>query len=122
MVSTRKKKTNRKAIKQLNETLINFITGINTIMGVSENENLEQQASGCYRDSERIIDNASQNQVTGNTTDDGIRKAVISAVVVVKNRMYDGKLTETIVVVIPGVETAVISVVNSSKNGHISVF
>ena len=65
-----RRRTSRKATYQLNETMNDFITGNNTNMGVTENENLEQQANGRHRDFEGSVDNASQNQVFGNNTDD----------------------------------------------------
>ena len=85
-------------------------------MGVAENENLEQQANGHHRDFERIIDNASQNQVIGNNTDDRIRDAVDSAVIAVENRMHDVILTAMNDMVIPRVEMAVRSITGSSGN------
>ena len=94
MVSTRKKKNQQKRqLSYLNETLNDFIHGSNTNMGVSETENLEQQASGRHRDFERIVDNASQNQVIGVNTDDRIIDAVNSAVIAVENRMHDAIFT-----------------------------
>ena len=90
MVSTRKKKNQQKRQRsQLNETLNDFIIRNSTNMGVPENENLEQQASGRLREFEGIIDNASQNQVIGNNTDNMITDAVDSNVIAVENRMHD---------------------------------
>ena len=61
MVSTHKKKNEQKRqVSQLNETLIDFIIGNNTNMGVTEKEKLERQASGRHRIFEKIVDNASQ--------------------------------------------------------------
>ena len=122
MVSTRKKKKQqKKQLSQLTETLNDFIIGMNTNMGVTENENLKQQASGCHRNIERIVDNASQNQVIGNNTDDRIRDAVDSAVIAVENRMHDAILTAVNDGVIPRVEMAVISITGSSGNGPNSI-
>ena len=81
MVSTRKKSQQKRQLSQLNETLNDFIIGMNTSIGVTENETLKQQASGCKRNIERIVDIASQNLVIGNNTDDRIRDAVNSAVI-----------------------------------------
>ena len=94
MISTRKKKNQQKnQLSQLNETLSDFISGNNTNMGLSEKENWEQQASGGHRNFDRIDENASQNQVIRNNTDDRIRYAVDSTVIAVENRMHDAILT-----------------------------
>ena len=123
MVSTRKMKNQQKRqFSQLNETLNDFIIGNNTNMGVTENENSEQQASGRHRDFERIIDDASQNQVIGNNTDDRSRDVVDSAVIAVENLMHDAILTAMNDVVIPRVEIAVRSITGSSGNGRNSIF
>ena len=60
-----------------------------------EKKNLQQQAYGRHRNFERIVDNASQNQVIGNNTDDKLRDAVDSAVIAVENCMHDAILTAT---------------------------
>ena len=89
MVSKRKKKNQQKRQRsQLNETLNDFIIGDNANGVVSKIDNLEQQASGRHWDFKRTVDNASQNQVIGNNTDDRIRDAVDSAVIAVENRMH----------------------------------
>ena len=122
MVSTRKKKNQQKRhFTQLNETLNDFIIGNNTNTGVSENEILEQQASGRHRYFERIVNNASQNQLRGNNTDDGIRDAVETAVIAVENRMQDAILTATKDVVFARVEMAIKSITGSSGDGHNSI-
>ena len=86
-------------------------------MCVTEIGNLEQRTSGHHKDFERFVDNACQNQVSGNNTDDRIRDAVDSAVIVVGNRMYDAILTAINDVVIPRVEMAVRSITASCENG-----
>ena len=122
MVSTRKEKIRQKRqISQLKETLKDFVFGNNTNMGVSGNGNLEEQASGHHRDFERIVDNASQNQVIGNNTDDKIRDAVDSVVIVVENRMHDAILTAINDVVIPQVEMTVRPITRTPGNGPNSI-
>ena len=122
MVSSRKKKNQQKRqLRQSNETLNNFNIRNNTNVGLSENEKLEQQASGPHTDFERIVDNASQNQVIGNNTDDRKRVAVYSAVIVVENSMHDAKLTAINVLVIPWVKMAVRWITGSSGNGPNSI-
>ena len=90
-------------------------------MGVTENENLEQQANGRHRDLERIVDNASQNQVIGNKTDNRIRDAVNSTVIAVGKRVHDVIFTAMNDVVIPRVEIALKSITGSSGNGPNSI-
>ena len=122
MLSTPKKKNQHKRqLSKLNETLNDFIIGNNTNFGVSENENLEQQANGRHKDFERNVDNASQNQVIGKNSGDKIRDAANSAVIVVENRLHDAILTVMNDVVIPRVEMAVRSITGSSANGVESI-
>ena len=117
IVSTRRKTNQQKRqLNQLNEILIDAVIGNNDNMGAAENENLEQQANGRHRDFERIVDDASQNRVIGNNTDDRIRDAVDSAVIVVQNPMQDVILTTMNDMVIPRVEMAVRLMTGSSGN------
>ena len=88
---------------------------------MSENENLQQQASGCHRDFERIVDNASQNQVVGNNTDDRIIDAVDSDVIAVENRMHEAIWTAMNDMLNPRVEMAVKLNTGSSGNGPNSI-
>ena len=51
MVSTREKRNQQKGqLSQMNEILDDSVIGNNTNMGVSGNENSEQQARGRHRD------------------------------------------------------------------------
>ena len=102
---------------QLTEILKDSVIGNIIKMGVSENKKLEQQASGGHRNFERIIDNASQNQIIGNNTDDRIRDAVDSAVIVVESRMHDAILPTKEDVVVPRAEMAVKWITGSSRSG-----
>ena len=118
----RKKRNQRKRqLIQLKETLNDYVIGNNSNMGETENENLEQQADDRHRYFERIVDNASQNQIIGNNTFDRIRDALDSAVIAVENRMHDAILTALNDVVIPRVEMTVRSISGSSGNGPNSV-
>ena len=120
MGSTGKKKNRKKwQLSKLNEKLNDFRK--NTNMSVTENENLEQEANGCHRDSERIVDNASQNPVIGNNTVDRIRAAVDCTAIVVENRVHDVILTALKDVVIPQFEMAVRPITRSSRNGPNSI-
>ena len=111
MNSTRKKKNQEKRpLSQLNETLNDFVIGEITLMGVTENQNLEQQANSHLKDFERNVDHASQNQVIGYNTDDRIGNAVNNAVIAVKSRMLDAILTAMKDIVITRVEMAVKSI------------
>ena len=47
----------------MSETLNDFIIVKNSKIGVTENGKLKQQAIGRHWDFERVVDNASQNQV-----------------------------------------------------------
>ena len=84
-------------------------------------ETLESQAQDHRECFERIIDSASQNQVRGSNTDDRIRNAVDSAVIVVENCMHDAILTAMDNVVIPQVDMAARSITGSSGNGPNSI-
>ena len=88
---------------------------------MTENEKLEPQADCRHRDFERTVDNASQNEVIGNNTDDRIKDAVDSAVITDENRRHDAILTTLNDVVIPRVEMAVRSITGSSRNGPNSI-
>ena len=90
-------------------------------MDVSENGDLEKQASDRHRNFEWLIDNTNQGQVIGKNLDDRIREAVDSAVIVDKKRMHDATLTAMIDVFIPRVEGAVRLITGSSRNGPNSI-
>ena len=89
------------------DSLNYFVMGNNTNRGVSENQSIEEQASGRHRDFQRIVDTASQNKVIENKTDDRIRDAVDSAVIAVDNLMHDAILTALNDIVFPRVDLAV---------------
>ena len=117
----KKAKQQKTQFSELKETLIDFFIGNNAKVGVSENEILEQQASGSHKDFERSVDHASQNKVIAKNTDDTNMDAVENAVVAVENYMHDAIWTAMNDVFIPQVEMAVRSVTGSSVNGSNSI-
>ena len=118
MVCTREKNSrNKRQLVQLDENLNDFVIGSGITTNTLGNETSERQANDRHGDFERFVDNASQNQVTGNNTDDKIRDAVNSAVIVVKNCTHDAILTAMNDVVTPQVEMVVRSITGSSGNG-----
>ena len=85
MVSSQKKKNQQiKQLSQLNEALNDFVFGNGTKVTAMGNETLEPQTNGLYKDFERIVDSASQNQVIENNVGDKIGKAVDNAVLLSK--------------------------------------
>ena len=94
MVSTRKKKSqNERQLVWLDDLLNEFIIGNGKTVTTMEKETLIAQAKDHHEDFDRIIDNASQNQVLGSITDDRNRNAVDSAVIAAKKCMHDAILT-----------------------------
>ena len=86
-------------------------------MNVSEGEKLEQQNSGQSNDFERVDNNARQNQIIGDYSDDQITRAVNSAFITVENRMHDLFLTAKGNEVNLRVETAVKLITVLTRHG-----
>ena len=97
----RRRINKKKQLGQLIYTLNDYVIGNGTNVNMRGNGKFEHQTNGLYNDSERIVGNASQNQVIGNNIDDKIRKAVDNAVMIVENRMQYAILTAMDTVVIP---------------------
>ena len=122
VVSTRKKKTHK--IRQLNQldeifndlVLVNAIT-VNSTLG---NETLDE-TNGRHEDFRKVVDSASQHQVKRSNTDDKIRDAVDSAVIVVDNCIDDAILTVWNDMVNLQAGMAVRSITRSSEKGSNSV-
>ena len=93
LVSAHKRRSQQKRqLSQFNGTLVDFVIGSNTNLGVLKIETWESQTVGLFNNPDTIIDvqiSACQNQVVGNTFEDKIRKAAYSAVKTVENCMYD---------------------------------
>ena len=83
MVSTRKKKhQNKGQLRQLNETLNDFIIGKNTAASAKENETLEPRTKTLPKGFGRIAvgeNSVHQDQVLDKNIDDKIRKAIDAA-------------------------------------------
>ena len=105
----------------MNGSLYDFVIVDGNIVSAVGNDTLEPQTNGHYNDFERIIDNARQKQVIGNSIDDKIRKTVDNAVLTVENLMHDAILTTMDNVVIPRVEMALRSITEPSEQGPNSV-
>ena len=101
----------------MDETLNDFVIGNGTTVDFMRNEGSELEADGHHKNFVGIVDSASQNQVIGSNTDDRIRNAVDSAVIAVKNCLYDVIFTAMNNVVIPRVEMPVRLITGSSGNG-----
>ena len=118
MIRTRKKKShNKRQLSQLDENLNDFVIASGTTVNIMRNGDLELQAKGYHESLGGIVKGASQNQVIGSNTDDRIKNAVDSAVIVVKNCMYDAILTAMNNVMIPRVDMAVRLITCSSRSG-----
>ena len=62
MVSTRKKKNQQKwRLRQVGETLNDFVVGNGTNVSAMENDTLEQQTNGQHNGFEGLVGSASQN-------------------------------------------------------------
>ena len=119
MDSTRKKKSqNNRQLRQLDETLNDFVINNGTAVITMRNEVVELQAIGRHEDFEGIVDSASPTQFTGSITDDRNRNGVDGAFVV---ENFDAILTAMNSVVIPRVDMAARSVTCSSRNGPYSL-
>ena len=111
IVSRRKKKSQKKRkFRRLDNTLTDFFIGDGNTANTLENEASESQASDHHENFDRIVYNASQNQVLESNTDNKIRNAIDSAVIAVENRIHDAISTAMNNVVIPQVEMAVRSI------------
>ena len=118
MVSTRKKKgQSERQLSRLDEFLNDFVIGNGTTVNAMGNEALKSQAYGHHEDFERIVESTNRNQVIGGNTDERIRNAINSAVIVVENRKHDAILTAMNNVVIARVEMAARSNTGSLENG-----
>ena len=122
MVSSRTRNfQQKKLLSQLNEALGSFLIRNGTNVSAMENDILEQQSNCLYNDSERIVGNASQNQVIGNNMDNRIRQAVDNSVMTAKNHIQDPVLLAMHMVAIPWDEMALSLITGSSGHGPNSV-
>ena len=104
----------------LRETLNDFIIGNNVNTDAIENESLEPQSKGFVNNfgTSSVGENSiGHDQGFGKNIADKIRKEVDNAIMVVENRVHDGILAAMDNVIIPRVEMAVKSIIESSGRG-----
>ena len=121
---TKEEEQSKKQLSQLNESLNDFVIGININVRAIGKGILESQTNGCYNNFEKILDgenSACQIQVIENNIDYKITKAVDNAVKTGKNCMHDACLTAMNEIVIPKAQMAVRPINKSSVQGPSSV-
>ena len=115
-----KKRQNKKFLRQLDESLINFVIRSHIAASIAENKTVETRNNGLCNNSVSATlseNNASHTQVTERKITDRVRKEVDGVFAAVENRVPDAILTAMDSVYIPRIEVAVRSITGLLGHG-----